>query len=354
MLSNEIKEQIAHEVIRTLYSRFENFPENANDNRNAPFHEAFLNAFSEKLANHVTDIPYFISLASWLHGLNTTLGQSFFENVANILSNGYKKPFTVKYNSLLKIHSHQKQQISEIITNLKNANLTPNLNDENNLLFDNELSPNIDANNFTVDVFYESDEEIIAIELKSVRPNAGEMRGEKQKILEAKSALFFEYPDKTIKYYIGFPFDPTSEVDIEYDKTRFLNYLIDGNKYFAHDEVLLSNELWDYLSDDTNTMKQILYIINSIATPQFMNYYNLINNFNNIENETDEYLRILENWYQFNEKKIVQNYSKIKDIIEDNSRLNRKFKQPLFKKDKYNVSRKDALLRFIINYKEQP
>ncbi len=341
MLSNKIKEQIAHEVIKTLYSRFEKFPENADDNRNAPFHEAFLNAFSDKLENHVTNIPYFISLSSWLHGLNTTLGQSFFENVANILSSGYKKSFTNKYNSLLKIHNRQKERIHEIITNLKNANATPNLIDEDNQLFDNELSPNSDANNFTVDVFFEDEDSIVAVELKSVRPNAGEMRGEKQKILEAKAALFFEFPNKNIKYYIGFPFDPTSNTELEFNKTRFLNYLIDGNKYFAHDEVLLSSELWDFLSDDTNTMRQILDVINSIATPQFMD------NYNNIESATDEYLRILENWFQFNEKDIVQNYPAIKNIIEENSGLHRKFKQPLFKKEKYNVARKEALLNIL-------
>ena len=347
MLSNKIKEQIAHEVIKTLYSRFEKFPENANDNRNAPFHEAFLNAFSDKLANHVTNIPFFISLSSWLHGLNTTLGQSFFENVANILSNGYKKSFTNKYNSLLRIHNSQKERIHEIITNLKNANATPNLIDENNQLFDNELSPSSDANNFTVDVFFEDEDNIVAVELKSVRPNAGEMRGEKQKILEAKSALFFEYPNKTIKYFIGFPFDPTSNTELEFDKTRFLNYLIDGNKYFAHDEVLLSSELWDFLSDDTNTMQQMLYVINSIATPQFMDNYNLINNYQNIEKVTDEYKRILKNWFLFTEDKFVQNYSNIKKNIDRNSILMRKFQQPLFRKEKYNEARKEALLNIL-------
>ena len=173
------------------------------------------------------------------------------------------------------------------------------------------------------------------------------MRGEKQKILEAKSALFFEYPNKTIKYFIGFPFDPTSNTELEFDKTRFLNYLIDGNKYFAHDEVLLSSELWDFLSDDTNTMQQMLYVINSIATPQFMDNYNLINNYQNIEKVTDEYKRILKNWFLFTEDKFVQNYSNIKKNIDRNSILMRKFQQPLFRKEKYNEARKEALLNIL-------
>lgn len=40
------KERIALEVIRVLGSRFDNFPEDSEDNRNVPFHEAFLNAFA--------------------------------------------------------------------------------------------------------------------------------------------------------------------------------------------------------------------------------------------------------------------------------------------------------------------
>ena len=101
MIEDSKKERIAFEVIKTLFSRFENFPEDASNNRNAPFHEAFLRAFSNKLNNRVSDIPFFISLSSWLHGLNTTLGQSFFESVAHILSDGYKREFTTKRNSLL-------------------------------------------------------------------------------------------------------------------------------------------------------------------------------------------------------------------------------------------------------------
>ena len=48
-LTDKTKEKISIEVIKTLVSRFENFPEDSSDNRNAPFHEAFLNAFSDRL-----------------------------------------------------------------------------------------------------------------------------------------------------------------------------------------------------------------------------------------------------------------------------------------------------------------
>jgi hypothetical protein len=130
MIDNIKKELIALEVIRTLFSRFENFPEDVSKNRNAPFHEAFLKAFSKKLNGLVISIPVFISLSSWMHGLHTTLGQSFFENVAHILSDGEKRKF-----KNLRISQNIQTTISDIITNLKNANSFPNLLLENSKIF---------------------------------------------------------------------------------------------------------------------------------------------------------------------------------------------------------------------------
>jgi len=120
------KERIALEVIKTLKSRFDNFPEDASDNRNAPFHEAFLEAFKVKIENHVTDIPIFVSLASWMHGLNTSIGQSFFEKVSQILCDGEKRKF-----ENLTLSKDQQSTISDIVASLKNKTRLPNLPEEN-------------------------------------------------------------------------------------------------------------------------------------------------------------------------------------------------------------------------------
>lgn len=347
MIDNLKKEKIAYEVIKTLFSRFESFPEDASNNRNAPFHEAFLKAFSDKLSNRVSDLPFFISLSSWLHGLNTTLGQSFFENVAHILSDGYKKEFTINRNSLLKVTQTQKRAISNIITELKNDNETPDLNRENDLIFDISTQPDLDANNFTVDVYIETSTKVIAIELKSVRPNSGEMGGEKQKILQAKAALYNGFPGKIISYYIGFPFDPTSNIPTGHDKIRFLDYLVDGSKYFSLDEVLLANELWDFLSGDSNTMEQILEIINAIATPEFINKYNYLNETANCLNNPEYYRNILREWFLFKEIDLLDNNSIILEETRGNSRIDRIFKQPIFKNGDYNLTRYDSLKQVI-------
>ena len=132
-LSNRQKEKIAIEVIKTLVTRFESFPEDASNNRNAPFHESFLKAFSDKLYGKVSDTPFFISLSSWLQGLNTTLGQTFFENVAHHLSNGEKREYTSKRLGNLPITQSQRNHIAQIVADLSNTTSITDLNNENAL-----------------------------------------------------------------------------------------------------------------------------------------------------------------------------------------------------------------------------
>ncbi len=207
-LSNEQKVKIEEIVKAILLSRMDNFPDLGASNRNAPFHEAFLKAFKNRLRPLNIDIPYLIAISSWLHGLNTSLGTGF-ENLAHIISGGYKRSFSKAFT--LKVKEKQAKNIEEIIRDLKLGTKTPDLRREDNIIFDFK-SENREVNSlpFTVDNYVEKEDTIEAIELKSVRPNSGEARGEKQKILYAKAAFRLLNRDKKIKFFIAFPFDPTS------------------------------------------------------------------------------------------------------------------------------------------------
>ncbi|MDD3771682.1 MAG: TdeIII family type II restriction endonuclease [Weeksellaceae bacterium] len=331
-LSLNQKERISIEVIKTLVSRFESFPEDASNNRNAPFHDAFLKAFSDKLEGKVTDTPFFISLSSWLQGLNTTLGQTFFENVAHILSNGEKREYTSKKIGNKPITQTQRNHISQIIADLSNSTSTPNLVSENALLFTNYSTPEINAMDFSADVFYEDADSVTAIELKSVKPNSGEMKGEKLKILEGKAALYKMFPGKNINFYIGFPFDPTVNPSVEsvtsYNKTRFLGSIINMNKFFAPNETLVANELWDFLSGQENTMEEILEIINIISTTAFIDKFKLL--VDESQKDTQEYLDLLVEWNLHSEIELNTNRTIILENIEGNAPLTRIFNKKSF------------------------
>ena len=341
-LNDQVKEKISIEVIKTLVTRFESFPEDASNNRNAPFHEAFLNAFSNKLQDKVSDTSFFISLSSWLQGLNTTLGQTFFENVSHHLCNGEKREYTSKKLGNIQITETQKQNINSIITGLSNATQTPNLNRENGLLFQNYTTRLVNALDFSADVFIEDENSITAIELKSVKPNSGEMRGEKQKILEGKAALYSKFSGKQINFYIGFPFDPTvdpaKESVTSYEKTRFLGSIINMTKYFAPDETLIASELWDFLSGQTNTMEEILQIINSISTTSFLDKFQLLND--NSQRTTTAYSKQLTEWNLFSELELIRNNNLLLLKIAQNRMLNRSYNKTAFdSKGNYNTER---------------
>lgn len=349
-LTNKQKEKISIEVIKTLVTRFESFPEDASNNRNAPFHEAFLKAFSDKLNDKVSDTPFFISLSSWLQGLNTTLGQTFFENVAHHLSNGEKREYTSKRLGNLPIRQSQRNYIAKIIADLSNSTSEPNLNDENGFLFAHYNDEEIDAMDFSADVFIEDSTSVIAIELKSVKPNSGEMKGEKQKILEGKAALYNHFPGKQIHFYIGFPFDPTvnpvNESVTSYNKYRFLGSIINMNKYFAISESLVAKELWDLLSGQQNTMEEILDIINTISKPSFLSDFQFLSD--NKKRLTLDYRNMLVEWNLISETELIDNDKLIIQKMEKDKNLIRTYNKTAFdNKGNYNIERYITLRELI-------
>ena len=348
-LNNNIKEKISIEVIKTLVSQIENFPEVAYYNQNTPFHEAFFKNFSDKFEIIVSDVPSFISLSSWLQGLNTTLGQTFFENVAHILCNGEKREYTSKKIGNCKITQEQKNAVNTIITDLSTSAKTPSLRYEDSQLFQENNSSLVNAIDFSVDVFFEDLNSVTAIELKSVKPNSGEMRGEKVKILEGKAALYRLFPGKEVRFYIGFPFDPTvnpANEDITgYNKPRFLNSIINMDKYFDNEETLIASELWDFLSGTENTMNEILEIINTISTTNFFTKYLLLRD--NTKRNTLEYCIQLQEWNLFSEKLLID-HNDLLQLKLTTSNLIRKFNLTTFdSKGNYNWDRYDTLKRLI-------
>ena len=351
-LDNYRKEKISIEVIKTLVAKFADFPDEEISNRNAPFHEAFLNAFAEKLDGKVADAPMLISLRRWVHGLDTRLGQSFFEKVAHILCDGEKREYTSKKLGNAKISQKQKDDVTKIIADLSNKVTVPNLGTEDSLLFQQDKTEFINAIDFSVDVFFERDDAIIAIELKTVQPNSGGSMIEKQKILEGKAALYHLFPDKKIHFYLGFPFDPTvnpkTDSVTSYDKRRFSQSIVNLNKFFDQQEILLASNLWDFLSEQSNTMESILAIINSVAIVSFLEDFQLLND--NSKRQTNEYKEKLLKWNLFSELELIDNDEHIRNSIRNNKKLrNTYLKLPFDNQGNYQWERFNVLKKLLDN-----
>ena len=137
-----------------------------------------------------------------------------------------------------------------------------------------------------------------------------------------------------MKYIFGFPFDPTSDGDTTYDKARFLHYLVEAEKFVAHEDFLIADELWSFLASSNGAMQEMLDIINRIATPEFMDIYDKIQD-EHVDKR--EKRALLESWYQYSEVAIIDNVR----YTTTNCRL---YNQPIFKTDGgYNEKRLQLL-----------
>lgn len=338
MISEIQKELIALETIKVLYAQATEIFQVVNSTQIAKYNDTFFNSI-------IDDRFGSASLSSWANSINPILGQFFFENIGQILCDGTKKEFNSKYS--LTITQLQKATVADIITDLTNGLSIPNLTSEyNQILATNDIL--VKATDFTADVFFEDIEEVVCVELKTVKPNKGVFKVEKQKVLEAKAALKRIYPNKHITFLIGFPFDPLSKEPCGYDKQRFMSYSVDFRKYFAENEFLLAAELWDYFSGTTQTMETILEIINSIATSDFMTEFKFLQDNSNAVNDTNKYVRILEKWYLGREKLVVENQDRLLFTTQNERIATRTFNQSVFDNNgEYNSSRAEFLLKLL-------
>ncbi|MBN2009798.1 TdeIII family type II restriction endonuclease [candidate division KSB1 bacterium] len=345
MIDTNKKEKISIEVIKILCQCIENLSEISIEDLQSPFQKAFYNNFLTTSSYSYSEI---IKIKHNFLNLNGMKGQSFFENVAHILSDGEKREYTAKKLGNLQIHKTQKEKINSLITKLSNSESTPDLGSENSEIFIEDSSQLLNAIDFSADVFIEESDSITSIELKSVKPNSGEMRGEKQKILEGKAALHKKFPQKEIHFFIGFPFDPTQDITnpIGSDKSRFMASCINMNKFFSVSEVKLADELWNFLSDDENTMQQLLDIINSISTTEFLDKFQYV--MSNQNRTESKYPEILKEWHLTSEVELINHTKTIKSKTENDKRLTRIYNQSPFKKDgNYNKDRYNTLIQLI-------
>lgn len=349
-LSKDKIEKISLEVIKVLYSRFKNYPEDNSKIRNAPFHRAFLTAFENKIKDKISDVPTFLSLSNWLHGLSGILGQTFFENVAGILCAGEKRVYTNKNKKYgrLKIHPAQAKAINLIMDELGRG-ISPNRDIENNKIFITDNRKLVPAKDFTADVFFIRRKELFAIELKTVQPNSTEMESEKRKILSGKAALFIKFPNHKIHFFLGFPFDPTCTTSITgFDKNKFIKSVINLKKFFAKDEFLIASELWNFLSGQKNTMEEIIKIINSIASIDFIENYEFLNESKNRTDHSDEYKMLLEQWNLFSELEMFDELQ-FEMLFNETKAFTKIYKKKIFKDGKYDGKRFEELKSLISN-----
>ncbi len=345
MIDTLKQERIALEVIQVLKTHLDKLQGVLPEESTSPFHQSFQTAFENLLAKQSL-LSGFINLSREIpiefENEDEENEQDFFGNVARILSDGQRKEFSEqrKPRPILKLSPSQKRAVSTIVTELSNGARKPNVDDENELIFAADDVETIAATDFTADVFYQDAGQIICLELKTVKPNKGVFKYEKDKMLEAKAALRNKYPNREIRYYLGFPFDPLSQTPTGYDKERFARYSVDFRKYIAPDEFLLAAELWDFLANSERTMELILEIINAIATVDFLDNFDFINDTENLKIDSAAYLARLSKWRLEREHSLAKRAAALEAKIQGDTAATRIYNQNLFTEaGKYNEAR---------------
>lgn len=337
-----LKEKIACLIIKMLIQRNNEYSNFEMKGDFSVFQSAFIDTYSSILNRNKSHCFNDIDIYSKINVLNNIVDNTFFERTAQILSDGEKR----KFNNLT-INKKQQSIINEIISSLKNNKSKPNLKNENKLIFSAKGNSSQSIPNFDADVYYEDENDIVAIEIKTVKPNSGVFKVEKEKILMAKAALKNLNPDKNIYYYLAFPFDPLNSNSCGFDKKRFFNYSIDFKKFFDNDEVLLADEFWNFLSGENETMQSILGIINSISKPDFMTDFTFINDPHNYSSDKQRYMKLLNEWCLFRESSFIRNKHSISGSSAQSNKITKLLNQYLFDSEgKYREDR----INFLINF----
>jgi len=340
-MNDKVKEKIACLIIEMIWNRFIDIPFFDSKDNPSVFQDSFIKNFNLSNEQSSSETPDKLNNVIQTFYLSKIADIVFFERTAQILCDGEKRKF-----KNLTINTTQQSAVNEIISSLKNNNSKPNLIRENELIFSELGKASNSIPNFDADVYYEDGNNIVIIEIKTVKPNSGIFKVEKEKILLAKAALKNLHPKKNVYYYLAFPFDPLNKEKYGYDKERFFSYSIDFKKFFDSDEVLLADEFWNFLSGEKETMQDILAIINYISTPDFMTKYNFINDSNNLISDEKIYKELLQQWFLKKELQVVDNRKTLLELSQKDKKIIKLLNQNLFDTEgKYKEDRINSLIQ---------
>lgn len=224
-LPDNKKEKIRQVLKSSLRNKFRNYnPETIN----MPFHYRLLG--KDRMA-----------LFSFIHSLNTTFGTSIYEPVAIALAEEGFKVAVAQAKSHNFISEEAHRQIQQIMTGLINAAMDPNKPNEIAQIRKVCRSGQMNKVKLTqVDIRLEGyDDELILIDMKTVKPNTIEFKGFKRTLLEWAAAEMAKNPAVKIKTMIGIPYNP-------YEPKPYDRWTMKGMFDLPH-EVLVAEELWEFI-----------------------------------------------------------------------------------------------------------
>lgn len=192
-----------------------------------------------------------MALFSFIHSLNTNFGTSIFEPVALTLAKSKFKRAESQAKAGDKISLMSQKEIQDIMDNLITAKVTPNKQQEIEII--RKVAKSGEFKNVKptkVDILLESHSgELFLCDIKTAKPNAGGFKEFKRTLLEWTATVLAENSETKVQTFIAIPYNP-------YDPEPYARWTIRGMLDLDH-ELKVANQFWDFLGGD-GTYEELL------------------------------------------------------------------------------------------------
>lgn len=186
-----------------------------------------------------------MALFSFIHSVNTMLGQSIFEHVGKIIAKPMARRAIDQYRELEGyISSQAVLKIDQIMRDLRAAKRKPDKAKETREVLSVATKGNLGRKlKKRVDLFVETKEGIeYYFELKTAKPNINEFTGIKKQLLEWIAMRGSVNQDVNIKTIVAIPYNP-------YEPEPYERWTLQG-LFDLKQEVLVGEEFWDLLGGE--------------------------------------------------------------------------------------------------------
>ena len=149
-----------------------------------------------------------MALFSFIHSLNTNFGTTIFEPVAEMLAQSQFDEVQKQKKLGNQISKNAQNEIQNIMDSLLTGNKNPNKKEELKQVLKHIKSGEITQTKATqVDLFLRKDHNVYFIDLKSPKPNMGEVKGFKRTLLTWVAIYALENPKTKIHSLIAMPYN---------------------------------------------------------------------------------------------------------------------------------------------------
>ena len=219
-----MQEHIKNRLKEILRKKFKNYTPEADYK---PFHTRLLG--KDRMA-----------LFSFIHSLNTNFGTTIFEPVAEMLAQSQFDEVERQKKLGNKISKDAQNEIQNIMDALLTGNKNPNKKEELKQVLKYIKSGEITQTKATqIDLFLRKGNNVYFIDLKSPKPNTGEVKGFKRTLLTWAAIYAAENPKANIHTLIAMPYNPYYPKD--YERWTFKG-LLD-----LKEELKVAEEFWDFV-----------------------------------------------------------------------------------------------------------